>query len=318
MSQTVVVTGATGFVGANLARRLLTDGHDVHLIVRPSYASWRIGSIAADVTLHVTDLDDAGRLDRVFQSVKPDCVYHLAAYGAYPTQKDLDQMVRTNIVGTMNLVQASLKSGCETFVNVGSSSEYGLKPYAANERELPEPNSHYAVTKASATLFCGYTARANKVRIPTLRLYSVYGAYEEPTRLIPTVILRGLDGGLPPLVSPDTSRDFVYIDDVVDACIAAASTPSIPFDAVYNIGSGVQTSVRDVVETAQKLLPITAKPDWGSMAGRIWDTNTWIADISRARAELAWTPQHTFETGLAKTIDWLRTHRHERPYSISN
>jgi len=105
-----------------------------------------------------------------------------------PSQVDVQRMLQTNIFGTANLVQACLKTGFDTFVNTGSSSEYGFKDHAPSENELPEPNSHYAVAKVSATMFCQFTARNQKVHIPTLRLYSVYGPFEEPTRLLPRVI----------------------------------------------------------------------------------------------------------------------------------
>ena len=200
----VILTGGTGFIGANLAGRLLKEGHEVHLLVRPGCARWRLGGIEPHVEFHETALDDPGKLSAIISAVKPDWVFHLAAHGAYSWQNDATQMVRTNITGTINLVEACLRSGFEAFINTGSSSEYGFKDHAPAEDEWADPNSHYAVTKASATMFCRYTALSRRVLMPTLRLYSVYGPYEEAMRLMPTVALRGLDGTLPPLTSPDT------------------------------------------------------------------------------------------------------------------
>src|SRR5437870_5357142 len=123
----VLLTGATGFVGANLARRLLRDGQDVHLLVRPEYDGWRLEAIRDDVRLVVVELADADAVERAVAASRPDWIFHLAAHGAYPGQTDLRQMVQTNIVGTINLVEAGLHTGCEVFVNTGSSSEYGFK-----------------------------------------------------------------------------------------------------------------------------------------------------------------------------------------------
>ena len=302
----VIITGATGFVGANLARRLLQDGHQVHLLVRPGYTRWRIQAMRNDVCLHEADLRDEEAIANVVGNIRPNWVFHLAAYGAYSWQTDLRRMVQTNIIGTINLVEACLKTGFEAFVNTGSSLEYGFKDHAPSESEWLEPNSHYAVTKASATLFCRYTAQSQGVHLPTLRLYSVYGPYEEPTRLIPTLILRGLNGELPPLVNPDITRDFVYVDDVSESYLLTATRPNQEPGAVYNVGTGVQSSLREVVDVARRVMGITVEPEWGSMPDRQWDTNVWVSDNRKIQGELGWRPRYTFEQGFRTMVNWFR------------
>jgi nucleoside-diphosphate-sugar epimerase len=279
----VIITGATGFVGSNLTRRLLRAGQEVHLLVRPRHGSWRIEDIRRDVRLHEVALKEREALTQTVARIRPDWIFHLAAYGAYPSQTDLRRMIQTNITGTINLVEACLSTGFEAFVNTGSSSEYGFKDHAPSEDESYEPNSHYAVTKASATLFCRYTAQSRSVHLPTLRLYSVYGPYEEPTRLVPQLITHGLKGKLPPLVNRSVARDYVYIDDVTEAYVLAASergqqTPG----AIYNVGTGVQTSLAEAVETARRVLSIKREPRWASMPEREW------------------------EQGFQLTVEWLR------------
>lgn len=301
----VIITGATGFVGANLTRRLLHDGYQVYLLVRPGYTPWRIEAIRAEVHICEVDFGNAAALAHIVGSIQPEWVFHLAAHGAYSWQTDLRQMVQTNIIGTINLIQACLQTGFEAFVNTGSSSEYGFKDHAPSEREWLEPNSYYAVTKASATLFCRYTAQSQNVHLPTLRLYSVYGPYEEPKRLMPSLILRGLKGEVPPLVNPDVARDFVYVDDVSEAYLLAATRPAQELGAVYNVGTGVQTSLREVVKVARRVMGITVEPGWGSMPDRQWDTNVWVADNRKIRDELGWQPCYTLEQGFRSMVDWF-------------
>ena len=157
--------------------------------------------------------------------IRPDWVFHLAAYGAYSSQTGFARMVDINLMGTVSLLDACTEIGVEAFIYTGSSSEYGYKDHPPREDELLEPNSHYAITKAAATHYCQFVARKPDVNAIAVRLYSIYGPYEEPTRLIPTLIAHGLRGTLPPLVSPATARDFVYVDDAVDALICLAQKP---------------------------------------------------------------------------------------------
>ena len=215
-------------------------------------------------------------------------------------------MVRVNIEGTIGLVEACLRSGFEAFVNTGSSSEYGFKDHAPGETEWLEPNSHYAVTKAAATLFCRYTAISRTVPLVTLRLYSVYGPYEEPRRLMPTLVVRGLEGELPPLADPDIARDYVYVDDVSEAYCLTASRPGQPPGAVYNVGTGVQTSLREVVQAARRVLGIAAEPVWGSLAARGWDTAVWVADNRAIRDALGWRPRVSLDDGFRQLVRWFR------------
>jgi nucleoside-diphosphate-sugar epimerase len=314
VSRRVLVTGASGFVGANLARRLLDEGHGVHLLLRANHNPWRLEDIRKDVAVYEADLTDREGLQKAMNRARPEWVFHLAAHGAYPNQTDLDQMIATNIQGTANLLRAAERVGAEAFVNSGSSSEYGYKDHAPSEDELTEPNSHYAVTKVAATNLCRLAGQREGSRVVTLRLYSVYGPYEEPSRLVPTLIVQGLAGKLPPLVNPDVARDYVHVDDACEAFLLAASTPDQPPGVVYNVGSGAQTTLRQIVDATRQLLNVQAAPVWGSMPDRSWDTNVWVSDPSRIMRDLGWTPKLDLEDGLLTTIDWFKLHpqQHDR------
>jgi dolichol-phosphate mannosyltransferase len=259
--------------------------------------------VLSEVEVSGADLESDDDVVRVTRAARPEWVFHLAAHGAYPFQTDVQRMVRTNVGATVALARAALDAGCEAFVNTGSSSEYGLKDHAPAEAEALEPNSEYAVTKAAATLYCRYLGRATGRRVVTLRLYSVYGPFEEPSRLIPALVMLGLKGRLPPLAAPDTARDFVYVEDVVDAyLLATAAAPG----SVYNVGTGIQTSLAQLVELARSALGVKAEPGWGAMESRRWDTSTWVADARLIRAELGWTPRHPLEAGFRETVRWFQ------------
>ncbi len=302
----VLLTGGTGFVGANLARWLLREGYELHLLVRARYNPWRIADIQDALRLHVVDMSDAPALAALLAAIHPEWVFHLAAHGAYSWQRDVQQIVQTNVVGTVNLLHACLEQGCEAFIHTGSSSEYGFKDHPPAEDTWLEPNSYYAAAKASATLFCRHAAQEHDAHVVTLRLYSAFGPYEEPGRLLPTLVRRGLAGDLPPLVNPDIARDYVYVDDVCAACVLAAQRTDLPRGAVYNVGTGIQTSLREAVAVARRVLSIAAEPQWGTMPDRQWDTTVWVADNTAIRRDLGWQPRYSFEQGLRALIDWQR------------
>jgi UDP-glucose 4-epimerase len=309
----VLVTGAGGFVGANLAASLSQAGHDVVAWIRPESPTWRLDHLQDAVEVVPVDLLDGDAIDVRVRSARPDWVFHLAAHGAYSWQRDAELIMQTNLVSTVRLLAACQRHGFSAFVNAGSSSEYGFQDHAPGEDELPEPNSDYAVMKAAATLHCRFVAQRDDVHVVTLRLYSVYGPWEEPGRLMPTLAARGLEGHLPPLVSPDTPRDFVSVRDAERAFLIAAERTDAERGSVFNIGSGRQTTLREVVEVARAEMGVEEEPEWGTEPQRDWDAAVWVADAERAREKLGWVAEDDLPTGFARMADWLRenpTHWH--------
>lgn len=328
----VAVTGGTGFVGANLVRRLLAEGDEVHLLVRPGHHTWRLDDVLDDLHRREVDLGARDELAALVHVMAPDQVFHLAAHGAYPWQTDEPAIRATNVIGTDNLVHACVSAGVRAFVNTGSSSEYGARDHAPTEDEAAQPDSYYGLTKAWGTLACrlaGFT---------TLRLYSVYGPWEDPRRFVPQLVEHALEGRLPPLAHPGTARDFVHVDDVVDALLlaadaAAATAADADVDAaeastahagaaatssgtsatgrpppgpVYNVGTGVQTTLREAVAVARQVLGVDVEPAWDTLASRPWDTDVWVADRRRIERDLGWRPRTGFAEGFARTVEWHR------------
>ncbi|WP_167449176.1 NAD-dependent epimerase/dehydratase family protein [Mesorhizobium hawassense] len=304
--QRVVVTGGSGFVGASLVRRLLSMDWQVGLLLRPGFATWRVPDRQKRLSTHVVDLTDASSVETLLRRLRPRYVFHLAAHGAYSWQTDAARIANTNLEATRTLALASLNANVEAFVHTGSSLEYGRKRHAPSEDEPTEPEGAYAISKAAATAFCRDLARQSGVRMPTLRLYSVYGPWEEPRRLVPSLYLHAMAGKWPPLANPDTARDFVWIEDVIDALILVATRPLADPGAIFNIGTGRQTTLGEIVELVGKTTGCEAEPHWQSMPDRDWDTDIWRAETRHAATELGWIAQTTLRTGLYQTVEWLR------------
>lgn len=303
----VFITGGTGFVGANVARRLVEQGEEVHLLARSSASFWRLEDLKDRLIVHEGDLLDAASVDTAIAEAKPSVVYHLAAYGAYHDQADVQKIFHTAVDGTLNILHAAKRDGVSMVINAGSSSEYGTKDHPMKEDELIEPNSDYAIAKAAQTHMCQHFSRTEGLSVVTLRLFSVYGPYEDSARFMPTIIERALRNEDLPLASPTTPRDFIYIDDVVDAFLAAARKPELS-GQIINLGTGIQSSLQDAVETVLALTESASKPLWGTYPPRAFDPTHWVADSSRLQERVGFTPRINLRTGLEKQIAWQREH----------
>lgn len=303
-----LVTGAGGFVGANLVRRLIDGGHEVIAVSHPGGPTWRLDGISGEIEMLDLDLCDYDAIQPAVDAVRPEWIFHLAAHGAYAWQTDVETMVRVNVGATAALLAAARRVEAEAFIHTGSSSEYGLKANAPREDAWLEPNSVYAVTKAAGSHLTAL-ARAQGLPAVTLRLYSIYGPWEDPGRLVPALVREAFRGGLPPLVASHTARDFVYVGDCCDALVRAAvqGAPSGP-GATLNIGSGRQTRLDELVEVARRALDVEARPQWGTMDQREWDTGVWVSDPRAAFEHLGWKASTSLDDGLARTSDWLRAH----------
>ena len=315
MNGVALVTGGAGFVGANVVRRLLRDGLEVHVVHHRDEPPWRLADIHLE--RHRCSITDADAIAAVVSSVRPDWVFHLAAHGAYSDQTGSERITGVNLLGTLNLLDAVVHAGgCAGFVHTGSSSEYGIKDHAPSEDEVVAPASVYAITKCAATHAVSHWARAQQLPAATVRLYSVYGPWEEPARLMPRLVAAARANRWPPLAAPSVAHDFVWVDDAVDAIVRAAGASRERPGAVWNVGSGVQTTLEQLVAVARDLFGVDEEPRWQSMPDRVWDTHRWIADPSRAHDELGWRSVTDLRDGLRQFAVWMAAEPQRARYAI--
>jgi len=217
----ILVLGASGFVGANLARTLLEHRADV-VATTSRTPAWRLEDLPAR---NVREFDAlvALNVDRMLDEVQPRTVFNCIAYGAYSFETDGELILRTNLMSTHALLERLATRNIAAYIHAGSSSEYGENAAGPEEHDFLAVNSEYAVSKAACAHLIHYYGKQHGLPSANLRLYSVYGPLEDPSRLMPKIVQHGVRGELPPLVDPHIARDFVYSDDVVDAFVAAAS-----------------------------------------------------------------------------------------------
>ncbi|MBS3105507.1 SDR family NAD(P)-dependent oxidoreductase [Candidatus Woesearchaeota archaeon] len=300
-----LITGATGFIGANLARELASRKFNVNVLTRHTSNLWRLSDIKDKIRAHNADILDADKLSDVVHGIKPDYIFHLAAYGAYPRiETDKKAILETNMIGTYNLLKATLDIPYRCFINTGSSSEYGTKNKAMKESDAPEPNTFYGAAKAAATMLCQNFARQYKKPIITLRPFSAYGYYEEPFRLIPDVIIKCINQKDVHLTSGGQKRDFVFIEDVIDAYMKAIERPSSGL--VLNVGSGSDVSVKEVASLIHRLIKSKNKLLFGKKRKEQFETDIcWKADTAAIKKALNWKAETSLISGLKKTIEWF-------------
>ncbi len=301
----IIVTGAAGFVGANLFHKLLAVRNDVFAIQKTEH-NWRLIDTPLENIVTV-DLTDASAIKNLIQEISPQTIFDCAAYGAYSFEGSAELIYATNFSAVVGLIEALRNRSIAAFVHAGTSSEYGGNSAAPSEDSVCVPNSNYAVSKLAISEYLRYVGKFNNFPCVNLRLYSVYGPLEDTSRLIPNLLRKASQGSLPPFVDPEISRDFVHVDDVCAAFILAAAkmNPSF-FGETLNIGSGIKTTIRDLAFLTKQIFSISEEPSFGSMPGRDWDLPDWYSDPTKARSMLGWEAKIDLGQGLLSTADWVK------------
>ena len=315
MAYRSLVTGAGGFIGANLVRALLRQGDEVHVFLRPgSSLSWRLKSVLPKLCVHEVDIRESEKIKAVIKLAKPERVFHLAHYGGNRGETDGAEIRRVIIDGTASLYEGCLETGdVRAIIHAGTSSEYGVAKEAMREDMPLAPHTEYGLAKAWATLYGQHLAREKKLPIVTMRLFAVYGPYEAMTRLVPAAILAGLRNATLFMPDPQAVRDFIHVDDCVavmlDVADRLAGNPGSPLvGEVFNIGSGVQETIMKMAQTIGDALSKELSIERGTLSPRTSEVPFWQADMCHTQAVLGWKPSLSLPQGVAKTVEWFTHH----------
>lgn len=310
----ILITGAGGFVGSHLLKNLIEIRDDVFGTTRTS-DSWRLKALGIPSSIKI-DLTDKVKFHALLESIKPKVVFNLAAYGAYSHQNLIDLTYEVNI-GVVETLSEWCARNSSILIQAGSSSEYGTNCAAPLETDSCLPNSRYAVSKLAATNLLAHLSDSTGLVAAVVRLYSIYGPLEDPTRLVPTLIRNGLNLELPEFASQEVTRDFVYVDEAVNAFVMVGVylSKNKSFE-IFNVATGSPTSMAEVASTAKSLFGIDKASIFRNNF-RKWDLSNWFGNAKKIKSFVGWVHSVQFIDGLRITTDWYREKELENLLDLS-
>jgi len=306
----ILITGATGFIGSNLVKELILDkNNEVNIILRKSSNIWRIKDIITKVKIIYCDITINDQVKKIIEEILPNTVYHCATYGGFPNEEDFDKIIQTNIISTINLINNCNYKELKAFINLSSSSEYGIKNEPMIESAELNPTNSYGLSKVVSTSYASKYGKINNMPIITFRLFSPFGYYESKSRLFPSLFLSVIEDKSPKLASPDSSRDFIFIKDVINLLIYSTEFAKKYKGEVFNIGTGKQYSVKEIADIVIKSSEKTITPEYNIVKERSFDNNYWIADMNKTFKAFNWKPQYSIEKSIGLMLEWFKDNK---------
>jgi UDP-glucose 4-epimerase len=305
-----LVTGATGFVGSWLVRRLLTDGHSVAALTRPARELRRIHTLLPSIVQIEGDLSCISKSRSAIQSFGPEAVFHLGWTGGNSSRFLNDPaQVYENVPGSLDLMRVAAEAGASTFVNFGSCAEYGQYCIPVRESDPALPTNLYGSAKHCVEQMGLALAPILGLRFVSLRLFWAFGPADDESRLVPSLIQKMLLGERHAMTKGEQVWDYLYIDDVIEAVVRVANTPSAK--GVFNLGSGRPERLRDVAEQIARMAGDMSLLGLGDIPYGPNQVMHLQADVSRLKGATGWRPEISLEEGLKRTIAW---HKEESVY----
>jgi len=321
----VLITGADGFIGSHLTERLISEGAQVKAFVMyNSFNTWGWIDSFSSREKEVVDIvcGDIRETDLLKQALKDvDIVFHLAALIAIPySYASPSSYIKTNVEGTLNLLQTALECGVEKVIHTSTSEVYGTAQYIPIDEKHPlQGQSPYSASKIGADMVAESFYRSFNLPVTTVRPFNTYGPRQSARAIIPTLILQMLKDKTIRVGSLHPIRDFTYVGDTVDGFIKAAEADGINGE-VINIGSNQGISIGDLTDTLAQIVgkEITIECEEERVRPAHSEVNRLLCNNQRAKELMQWQPTVKLTEGLAKTISWFEEHQHAYKSNLYN
>lgn len=298
---TLLVTGASGFLGAHVAAGALARGHAVRAAVRASSDRGRLDRLAPGVDVVDLDLADTDPAALAHALAGVDAVVHCAAYGVDYRQSDFATALALNVAASMRLAGAAAAAGCRV-VHVGTSYEYGTEDGTLAENRRLAPTGIYGVTKAAASLALQDLAQRTGAPIVIVRPFSMYGPLEGDHKFVPMVMAASREGHMVELTPGGQERDYLYVGDVVAACLDLVVAEPFPTGEIFNICSGQGIGLRALAGAA--VTAAGGNPavlNWGAKPYRPAESMRVVGDPTKIAHAIGWSATTTLADGMAHT-----------------
>jgi NAD dependent epimerase/dehydratase len=312
-----LVTGAGGFIGSHLVERLVRDGASVRALCRYNSRNehgaldWLDPGVRGEVDVQLGELRDLESVSRAVAGC--EVVLHLGAQIAIPySYVNARDYFETNVLGSLNVAQASLQHGVERVVHTSTSEVYGTAQTVPITEEHPlEAQSPYAASKIGADKLMDSFHRSHGLPVVVLRPFNTYGPRQSARAVIPTIISQALAGPVLRLGSTDPRRDLTFAQDTAAGFIAAASAPDAAVGRTVQLGTGESVSVGEIVELVGELLgtALEVETDAARVRPEASEVRVLVSDPSRARDLLGWEPSVPLRDGLERTLRWIEANQ---------
>lgn len=300
----VTITGGNGFIGARLLWRLLEFGCECTVVMPEGDSVERLRGLSP--TPCVRPFSSPAQMGETVAATRPEIVYHLGALiSNRGTIEDLDASLEWNLLSTVGLYRALLGSNVRRLVQAGSCEEYGRGETPFREAAAPDPVSPYSASKAAIACYARMFHNCFGLPVVTLRPSVIYGPGQSPRMMIPEVIAALIERRPVDTTEGRQTRDFLYIDDFVDALLQAAGAPGVEGE-IFNVGSGQHVTVRACIELIEQLTDTAGMVRYGGRCYSSREIWAYVPDISRARERLNWHPHTSLQEGLRLTIAGFR------------
>ncbi len=298
---TVLVTGANGFVGSRVVRRLHESGAEVAALVRPGSSRRRLAGLTGVMFLEA-DLADSGAIAKHLDSVRPEACIHLAWYaepGKYLDSAENLDSLRSSLA----LLEDLARAGCGHVVGVGTCFEYAMSAELLREDSPTRPETLYAAAKLAFGLVAGARLAQLGIGMAWARLFYLYGPFEDGRRLVPAMVSALSAGREFPATAGEQIRDYLHVDDVASALCELSHRR---LGGVFNVCSGQPVSIAGLMQTLGEILGRPELIRLGSVPYRKWEPMFVCGDSTRLQTEAHWSPRYSLEEGLAATVEWWK------------